>query len=414
MRIVAICPHFAPDVAPTGEVMTTLAMELVKRGHDLHIITSLPWYRRHAIEDEWRGRPVQVEKTEWGRITRITPFPTDKTNLAARSVAFGGFTLAATVAGVASRWKPDVVLAMSPPLTLGLAGMAVARRSRVPFVFNVQDIFPDVAIEVGALSGEKVIAAAKRLELMVYRGADAVTVLSEDLAANVGNKLAEAGDDHGTEVVTIPNFVDTDRIAAGERENSYRAEFGLSGRTVVMYAGNIGYSQSLELVVEAARELVDSHPEVVFVINGGGSGLAALKEQAEGLPNVVFVGLQPKERLAEVVAAADIHIVALRSGLAWSSVPSKLYTILAAARPVVASIDEGTEVARVIEAAGAGVSVPPENLGAFIAGLSKLLDSSEQRQVMGQSGRAFVERWLSPAECAEAYESLFDRLISGR
>ena len=298
--------------------------------------------------------------------------------------------------------------------------MVVAKRSGVPFVFNVQDIFPDVAIEVGALSGEKVIAAARRLELMVYRGADAVTVLSDELSDNVSEKLgprASRGPSPApgdkTEVVTIPNFVDTNRIVPLNRENAYRREFGLTGRTVVMYAGNVGYSQSLELMVDAARECETSHPNAVFVINGGGSGLAELKRLAEGLSNIVFVGLQPKERLAEVAAAADIHVVALRRGLARSSVPSKLYTILAAARPVVASIDEGTEVGRVISQSGAGLAVPPQDSGAFVSAITKLLSSPEQQVAMGEAGRSFVERWLSPAECAQAYEELFSRLIDG-
>ena len=144
-----LCPHFAPDVAPTGEVMTSIVTELAALGHRLHIVTSLPWYQHHALEPGWDGQLVRHETTAWGRITRVHPFPTDKRNIPARAVAFGGFTALATLEGVISSIDPDVVLAMSPPLTLGLAGWAVARARRLPFVFNIQDVFPDVAVELG-------------------------------------------------------------------------------------------------------------------------------------------------------------------------------------------------------------------------------------------------------------------------
>ena len=138
------------------------------------------------------------------------------------------------------------------------------------------------------------------------------------------------------------------------------------------------------------------------------------RTQAADLDNVVFVDFQPAERLPEVLAAADIHVVPLRRGLARSSVPSKTYSILAAGRPVVASVDVGTEVARVVEEAGAGLAVPPDDADAFTKALVTLLDDPDGARAMGRAGRAFVEAWASPAAVAERYESLFDELRSRR
>ena len=154
--------------------------------------------------------------------------------------------------------------------------------------------------------------------------------------------------------------------------------------------------------------------DVVFVINGGGSARAELERAAGGLANLRFVDMQPKERLPEVLAAGDIHVVPLRRGLARSSVPSKLYSILAAGRPVLASVDEGTEVARTIERAGAGVAVAPEDPDAFAAGLTRLLDDPEGARQMGERGRRFVEGWASPAAVAGQYEALFEELRGRR
>jgi colanic acid biosynthesis glycosyl transferase WcaI len=416
VRLLVICPHYAPDTAPTGEVMTSIGSELVARGHELHVVTSLPWYQHHRIEPGWGGRPVRHEDTDWGRITRVHPFPTDKRNIPARAAAFAGFTVMSTAMGLRGRpgARPDAVLAMSPPLTLGIAGWLAARRWGVPFVFNIQDVFPDVAVELGAITNPTVIRAASALERWTYRRADAVTVLSDDLRDNLVAKIRGTVPDAHDRVRVIPNFVDTARITPADPEaGAYRREFGLEGRRVVMYAGNVGLSQSLDLVLAAARKLAD-RTDVCFVINGGGSARDTLEAEAAGLGNVRFVDYQPRERLPEVLAAGDVHVVPLRRGLARSSVPSKTYSILAAGRPVVASVDEGTEVARVVEEAEAGIAVPPDDPDAFTAAVAALVDDPARAAAMGRAGRAFVERWVSPSAVAERYEALFQELRDRR
>jgi len=410
VNILVVCPHFAPDVAPTGEVMTSIAIELAQRGHRLHVVTSLPWYLHHRIEEGWDGRLVREQEAEWGRITRVHPFPTDKRNIPARALAFGGFTTLSAAKAAVARPRPDVVLAMSPPLTLGAAGWLAARARRAPFVFNVQDVFPDVAVELGVITNPALIAMASALERQTYLRADAVTVLSDDLRANVASKL---GDAHPERVRVIPNFVDVDRIRPAARDNGYRREYGLTGKTVVMYAGNVGFSQSLDLVLAAAAALAHE-PDLVFVINGGGSARADLQRRAAGMSNVRFVDHQPKDRLPEVLAAADIHVVPLRRGLARASVPSKMYSILAAGRPIVASVDPGTEVANVVEQAGAGRTVAPDDPEAFTKAIAELLTDADERERMGRAGRAFVERWASPAAVAAQYEALFEELLAAR
>jgi len=419
LNLLVLCPHFDPDVAPTGVVMTRIANELIERGHRLHVVTALPWYQRHAIEPGWDGQLVRSERTEWGQISRVHPFPTDKRNIPARALAFGGFTALATMVGSFGRVRPDAVLAMSPPLTLGMAGRIAATVRRAPLVFNIQDVFPDVAVELGLLTGDQVIKGAKFLERMSYRMSDAVTVLSDDLAENVRAKITsglgqDAAQQQASKVRVIPNFVDTNAIRPSARENSYREQFGLLGKSVVMYAGNVGFSQSLDLVLEAARRFALTRPEVAFVINGGGSARPDLERDAADLSNVRFIDMQPIERLPEVLAAGDVHVVPLRAGLAWSSVPSKLYSILAAGRPIVASVDLGTEVERTIERAGAGVAVAPEDPSAFVAALAQVLDNRDAADKMGASGRLFVEQWASPAAVAESYENLFAELIERR
>ncbi len=406
MRVLVICPHYAPDTAPTGVVMTEMAEQLIRLGHELHIVTSLPWYEKHRIDEGWNGRLWRREKTAWGSITRVHPFPTDKTNIPARALGFAGFTVMAFLGALFQRRRPDVVLTMSPPLTLGLPGWVVARLRRAACVFNVQDIFPDVAIEVGAISSPRLVRTLQGLESFVYKRADAITVLSSDLRGNVAAKI---GGQDPAKVRVIPNFVDTQRIQPAASDTAYRREVGAGDRTVVMYAGNIGFSQPLELMLDTARRWTE-RDDVLFVINGAGSERARLEASARDLDSVVFVDFQPPERLPEVLASGDIHLIALRTGLARSSVPSKLYSILAAGRPVFASIDPGTEVSRILEENQCGVSVPPEDLDAFESALAELVAATRDRTRMGERGRTFVESWASPAAVAMTYQELFDEL----
>lgn len=400
-------PHYAPDTAATGEVITRVSEELVARGHTLYIITSLPWYSEHQIEPAWKGKFVRHEETSWGKITRVHPFPAkDKRNLIARALSFIGFTALVSLQTLKTK-RVDAVLAMSPPLTLAVPGWIAAKRHRVPMVLNLQDVYPDVAIDVGVLKGKRIISLFRHLEHWSYKSADAVTVLSEDLRVNVASRTKDE-----SKVRVIPNFVDIDRVRPCERENAYRKEFDLTGKMVVMYAGNIGYSQPLDLMLDAAKAFSE-RTDLVFVINGGGGELEGLKQLAHGLDNVLFVPMQDRDRLPEVLGAADIHVICLKTGLAKSSVPSKLYSILASARPVLASVDIGSEVARIVESAGAGITVAPDDPLLFVKGLTELLDDESGLLEMGEQGLKFVEAWTSPGAVAASYEELFEQLIEG-
>ena len=404
MKLVVVCPHFAPDIAPTGTVMTRIVTELADRGHQLHVITALPWYREHAIEDGWGSKLWRTETTSWGSITRVHPFPgKSKSNLLRRALGFVAFSALVAWRGLFAGGfmsRLDGVIAMSPPLTLGLTGRLITAVRGGRLMFNIQDVFPDAAITTGAIRHPLIISLASRLEKWSYRASDSVVVLSDDLADNVRAKVSKSRRDR---VRVIPNFVDTEVITPCSRNTAYRTELGIGDQVVVMYAGNVGYSQSLDMVVEVARAM----PSVVFVINGDGSARKSLESSARGLANVKFADYQPIERLSEVLATGDIHLVPLRSGLARVSVPSKTYSIMASSRPVIAAIDPDTEIPRLLDRSGAGVSVAPDDADALRAAITKLVDAPTVRESLGKNGREWVERHASPRAVAVAYEGLF-------
>ena len=409
--LVVLCPHFEPDTAPTGVVMTRIVEELASLGHTIHVVTALPWYRTHQIEPGWGGRLVSSETTVWGTITRVHPFPgRDKSNLLRRALGFGAYSLLAGVQCLrVGGWfrRCGAVIAMSPPLTLGLTGWVASRLRRCPMVFNIQDVFPDAAVETGAITNQTIIAAASWLERVSYRAADAVTVLSDDLRDNVVAKLQSSPGGRPIDTVhVIPNFVDTDAITPTDRATPYRAELGLGDGPVVLYAGNVGFSQSLDLMLSAAREL----PEVTFLINGNGAARSSLEASAADISNVRFADYLEPSRLPELLATGDVHVVPLRRGLGRVSVPSKTYSIMAAGRPVVAAIDADTAVPRILHDSGAGVAVPPDDAPAFTDALRSMLADPARCAQLGARGRAWVEREASPKAVGEAYDDLLSSL----
>lgn len=407
LRIAVLCPHFAPDTAPTGDVITRIVIELAALGHELHVVTALPWYREHSIEEGWQGKMLRREVTEWGSITRVNPFPgDDKRNLVRRAMGFAGFSALAGLASLRGG-RVDAVIAMSPPLTMGLTGWGTHLVRRGPLVFNIQDVFPDAAVETGAITNPRIIAVARWLERVSYHRAAAITVLSDDLRDNVTGKVKPS---HRDRVHVIPNFVDTEFIQPADRMTALRRELGIGDEPVVLYAGNVGFSQSLEMVVDAACDF----PQATFLINGDGAARTSLEARSAGTTNVRFSGYQPKDRVPEVLATGDIHLVPLKAGLGRVSVPSKTYSILAAGRPVLAAIDAGTEVPRMLAASNGGVAVAPDDPNAFKEALAALLADRTAASAMGAAGRAWVTGAASPRAVAVAYEQLIRSVGSQR
>jgi colanic acid biosynthesis glycosyl transferase WcaI len=189
----------------------------------------------------------------------------------------------------------------------------------------------------------------------------------------------------------------------------YRAELGIGDEPVVLYAGNVGFSQSLDLLIAAAQQL----PGVTFLINGDGAARDSLEAEAESLSNVRFAGYIEPDRLSELLATGDIHVVPLKAGLGRVSVPSKTYSIMAAGRPVVAAIDPGTAVPKILESSGGGVAVLPDDASAFVEALTAMLERFDRGLSMGTAGRAWVEREASPGAVGVAYHHLIE-LLAGR
>ena len=406
MRLLVITPHFEPDTAPTGIIITSLVEQWIKQGHQIEVVTSLPWYEKHEIESDWKGKLFRREEKESVNITRLHPFPQDKSKLLQRFTSFLAFSFLAAIVSSAKRGPFDAVIAISPPLTLGNVGKIAAIRHRCKLILNLQDIFPDVAVALGKIKSRTSIKLLEKYEKFTYKGSDAVTVLSKDLEENVNKKIDRIKSPPQVEV--IPNFLISSSIKPKDRLTNYREEHQLGEKFVVMYAGNLGNSQSFELVINAAKKH-DQRDDIIYVINGGGVMSDRLKQQANELKNLLVVDYQPIERLPDVLASADLHLVLLRTGLGEMSVPSKIYSVFASGRPVLASVDPETEIERIVTESGGGIAVPPDDFSSFILALESLIENSELCEEMGKKGRIWLENCYSPKTIAISYLDLISQ-----
>ena len=407
MRLLVITPHFEPDTAPTGIIVTSLVEQWAKQGHQIEVITSLPWYEKHEIATQWKGRLFRRDEKELVRVTRLHPFPQDKSKLLQRLVSFLAFSFLAVIASLSIKGPFDAVIVVSPPLTLGNVGKVAAIRHRCKLILNLQDIFPDVAVALGMVKSRSSIKFLEKYEKFTYNGSDAITVLSEDLEKNVNKKIDRMKTP--PKVTVVPNFLISSSIKPQSRLTNYRREHELGEKFVVMYAGNLGNSQSFELITNAAKKH-EEREDVVYVINGSGVMSDRLNEQANELKNLKVIEHQPIERLSEILATADIHLVPLRTGLGDMSVPSKIYSVFAAGRPVIASVDPGTEIERIVVESEGGISVAPDDFDSFIFELEGLIENSELRAEMGIKARVWLEKWYSSQTIADSYLDLIRQL----
>jgi colanic acid biosynthesis glycosyl transferase WcaI len=322
---------------------------------------------------------------------------------------FGG-ALAFFLAGLALP-SHDVAIVYSPPLPLGLTAWGLKKLRGIPFILNVQDLFPQSIIDLGLLRNRWLIRFFEAMERFVYQQANAITVHSEGNRQHIARKL---GIEKAEKVRVIPNWVDTRFIQPGPRVNWFREEYNLGNAFIVSFAGVLGYSQDLDIVLEAARILKDENPQsdILFLIVGDGVERPRLKAKVHqmGLDNVRFLPMQPREKYPAVLHASDIGLVTLHAEVRTPVVPSKILSIMAAGRPVVAAMNLDGDGPRLIAEARCGLCVPPEDPQALAEAVLKLYHDPSLRQELGRNGRRYAEEHLSLEACVGRYEELLQRI----
>jgi glycosyltransferase involved in cell wall biosynthesis len=396
MRILILHPHYWPEIAATAQLLTDLAEDLVVAGHEVEVVAGQPSYRPSALRLPAREVRRGVHVT---RVPSYRPRERQGARRVAHYLSYFAASLAPTL------WRPaDVILALSPPpLLCGLSGALARRISGTPFVYVVEDLYPELAHELGAI-GRGGLRGLGRVARRIHEDAGTVIAISDEIAARLRAQGLPA---HRIE--TVHNWADTDAIRPSSRDNPLRRELGLGDGFVALYAGNVSRTLGLSGLVEAAVTLRDR--DVQIVVSGEGDARADLEREARarGAHAIRFVPSQPRERLAELLALGDVGLVTTRRGEQGLRFPSKLFGVMAAGRPVLATTDE-RELRGVVERARAGVVVPAEDGQALARALESLraLEPAE-RAAMGQRARAACEARFDRRRATERYREILER-----
>ena len=404
MRVLFVSPYYAPDLGPSSPLLAMLAEDLVSSGHQVTVLASVPHFPTGYVAPEYRKRLWYWESINGVRVCRVWVPSGDRSNLRHRLLTFIIYQLLACWVGF--RVSYDVAFVVNPAIETGLPFTLLVWLRRKPAIFGVWDVYPEVGIQLGIFRHSVVITLVKALEDFCIRHATAVQALSDGFVPNL-QKRVERSD----KLFVMPPWLDVDFIRPLPRQNTFSQEHGLDHHFTVIYAGNLGLSQGLEHVLLAAQ-LLSSDPRFKFVLVGDGAQREALVSQANQLEltNVQFIPFQPRERLPEVLASADVCLVSLQPGMGSGSLPSKTFPILASARPIIAAVEQDSAISFLVEQSQAGVVVPPSAPKKLAGAILGLAADPQRCQDMATRGREYVVRYHSRQSAARKFENVLQRI----
>ena len=404
MRLLFINRFFYPDQAATSQILTDLTEGLVEEGRDVTVLTGRMWYLGGESvlpsEDCYEGVGIRrVWSTRFGRRSDI-----------GRLIDYATFYLSVAWSSVRSKGIDSVVVLSDPPM-LSVLAVLLGWLKGWKTVCWLQDVFPEIAVQAGALRNGKRARVLKWLAHWSFRHCDLVIVLGRCMEQQLlGTGVAR------NQLLLIPNWADGDCLApVDSRDNWFRKQQGLEDRIVVMYSGNLGVVHEMDSVAQIIRQL-QMMPNVCFLFVGDGSGKVRLEElvRREGLNNVRFVGYQEKEDLPYSLSAGDIHLVTLRSDMAGLSVPSKVYGIMAVGRPVVFIGPEESEVAILIRESLCGEVFDPVNHEKAGRAILDLAQDPRRREYLGAEGRRYFEMVLDKKFAIPRFQAALYDLLKER
>jgi glycosyltransferase involved in cell wall biosynthesis len=397
VRILVLNQYFHPDQSATSQLLTELCEDLAEV-HQVVVVAGRPSY--NPVEEISSRGIVSTDRHGSVEVRRVWSTSFDRSSMPRRLTNYFTY-LCASVIGAMSAGRPDVVVAFTDPPLIGLIGAGTAILRRVPLVMVTKDIFPEVAVVLGRLNRRLVIELLRWPARWVYATADRVVSIGDDMTA----KLTAFGVP-AAKIRTIRDWADGTSVRPLEH-SPLRRDMAWEGRFVVAHSGNVGLSQSLDTVIEAA-DLLRDEPAVLFAVIGEGATKRALvnKVKSRGLSNVAFLPYQPKDRLSESLGAADVHLVSLRRGLAGFIVPSKVYGIMAAGKPFIAAVESLSEPARIVERHRCGVRIEPDDPAALAAAILRMREAPLDD--MGLRARAAFEQFYDRPIATSAYRRLLE------
>ncbi|MCE7071015.1 WcaI family glycosyltransferase [Dyadobacter sp. CY327] len=411
MRILIYGINYAPELTGIGKYTGEMGAWLAKNGHEVSVVTALPYYPEWEIHPQYKGKGWETEYLQKVEVIRAPLYVPAKVTSVKRIIHEFSF-----LAGIIPIWfkllfrkKYDVVICISPPFHLGILPLLYSKIRGAMFVTHIQDLQVDAAKDLGMIKNNTALNVMFKLEKFLFDQSAAVSTISPGMKRKIANKGIPA-----SKIFLFPNWVDEEVIRPLSKAQSLRAEFSLAeDAKVVLYSGNLGEKQGLEIIVEVAKSFKD-RKDIVFIIVGSGGGkdnLISLVQEA-GLSNVWFFPLQPYEKLSALLATADVHLVLQKKSASDLVMPSKLTAILAAGGCSIVTALPGTSLYDVISAHTLGILVEPESPSALRDGIEAALGSD--LLAYRENARRYSELYLSKESILKQLEADLTDIAAGK
>ena len=384
MKFLILTQYFAPEIGASQVRLAYLCRELADAGHSVEIVTGMPHHHADKIFPEYRGQFLFDGEWEGLKVHRTWLYASSGSNLK-RLLGYASFAFTCLF-GIARAERPDYIFVDSPPIFLGVPGWIAAKLWNVPLIFNVADLWPDSVRDLGVMSDGFLMNMAYSLERWIYKHSTVVTAVTE----GIRESLLKSKGLPPEKVLFLPNGVDTKLFYPTAPDENLRKTLGLTGKKVILYAGNHGYAGAVEQILYAA-DLLRNDPTLHFLFVGEGPEKLKLMALAESLSlnNVTFHNEVPLSEVPAYVALSDLGIVTLRKSQVMAGArPAKAFVMMAGGKPIVMAA-EG-EAARLIQTAGAGIVVPPEDFSQLASAIRTIFQHPEIALQMGAAGRKFV------------------------
>jgi glycosyltransferase involved in cell wall biosynthesis len=415
VKILYVSQYFPPEMGAPAARVAELARHWVRAGHEVTVLTGFPNHPTGVIAPEYRRhfrRGFMREEFSGAEVIRTWLLPLPNRKAHERILNYGSFCASAAVAGTFVD-RPDVVIATSPQLLVGLSGCWIARWKHVPFIFEVRDLWPESLVAVGMGNDSSPFhRSLARVAGYLYKHSSRIVVVSPAFRQHLTQHWQIDQD----KISVIENGVETDLFQPKPSQaDDIRTWLGADNRFVVSYIGTMGMAHGLETLLESAQALQTAAPKALFLFMGEGSDKDRMKCQAarRGLRNVIFLDERPRERMPDFISASDVCLVPLKKTELFKTViPTKLLEFMACARPVILGV-EG-EARRIVESARAGLAVEPENPVELAQAILRLLANPELSATLGRNGRRYILENFSRKQKAAEYLEVLAGLIEGR
>ena len=410
MHLLLLSLNYYPDQLGNAPILIGLAEGLVQRGHKVSVVCAFPHHETGRVQKKDPHAWFEHEHHQGVDIYRSFILPDDG-GLKGKALNYFSFSVSSLLSALRSVQKVDLIFTPSPPITLGFVDVFLSRLWKIPYIYNLQDLFPEAAIRLGMLKNPWAIRGFQWMEKQVLHNASHLAVICQHFKAHA-RQLGV----HDERISVIPNFTDTDLIHP-QATSSYRARWEIDeDEIVVLFSGRMGYSQNLDVILQVWFESILPQAQkkglrMRLVLVGDGQAQAALYSKYHQHPSLYFAPTQPRDQLSDLLALADIGIAPLKSGLSGTSVPSKILGLMAAGRPVVAQAEYNTDTTALIQECQCGITCDPNDLEGFAQAILDLATDHQKRLNWGQMGRRGVVERYSQESVLNLYETLFLKVI---